>query len=95
MGKILPLKILGKDEHFQQGKKNPLFELVVVALVSTFTVTSKKKAIADAIETLSVLLGTKSREVASGSGLQMVNLLILWLKLSDQKNPRQSNPSGS
>ena len=34
------------------------------------------------IETLSVLLGTKSREVASGNGLQMVNLLIFWKKQS-------------
>ena len=40
-------KIMGKDESFQREKKIPLFDLVV-ALVSTFAVTTKKKSIADA-----------------------------------------------
>ncbi len=40
-------KILGHDEHFQREKKIPLFHLVV-SLISTFTVTTKKKTIADA-----------------------------------------------
>ena len=72
-------KILGKDEHFQREKKllflNSLFLWFQLLLLPP-----RKNPLLMPIETLSILLEKAFPEVAFGSGLQMVNLLIFWKK---------------